>query len=340
MKSTRPTLKDVAERSGYALRTVKKVMAKDPTVRDKTREAVLLAAKELHYTRNMAASALARDEQFKIAVVYSRVSEAYFPEIDKGFLRCLKEYKDFGMEMEFATTETVGIEAQLNILQGLLKREDIRGVVIQPYSETGLNDSIDALVDAGKPVVTFGADAPESKRLCYVGPDAYKSGRIGAQILANYIGKHGNVVVLNHLYEHTQTTGRSKGFMARMEEHYPNISVFKMALPDNTNVYYDLVCSIVKNNQADALFCTDANTYIAGQALRDLNRPDIVLIGFDLSEDGADLMRKGYIKAIIEQKPETVSYIAAKDLFRYITECKVPQKITYTPLYIMTSECL
>ncbi len=39
------TLKDVALRSGYALRTVKKVMNGDTSVREKTCDAVLQAAK-------------------------------------------------------------------------------------------------------------------------------------------------------------------------------------------------------------------------------------------------------------------------------------------------------
>ena len=62
----RPTLKDVAAQSGYALRTVKKVMSGDPTVRDQTREAVMQAAASLSYTPNRAASALGKQKQVHI----------------------------------------------------------------------------------------------------------------------------------------------------------------------------------------------------------------------------------------------------------------------------------
>ena len=44
---TRPTLKDVVQKSGYALRTVRKVMSGDPSVRDSTKQAVLAAAESL-----------------------------------------------------------------------------------------------------------------------------------------------------------------------------------------------------------------------------------------------------------------------------------------------------
>ncbi len=340
MRGSRPTLKDVAEKSGYALRTVKKVMGGEPNVRDKTREAVLRAAEELQYTRNRAASALARNQRVKLAVVYSQTTEAYFPEVEQGFRQCFKEYVDFGLSLEFCITRQRGWQAQKPLLDALLTREDIQGVVVQPFSATMLNGSIDALVSAGKPVVTFGADAPDSRRLCYVGPDAYKSGRIGGQILANYVGKRGKVFVINQGEDHMQTRERCRGFLDRMREHYPNIQAFEMNLPDNSNLYYDTVHSIVSNETVAGIFCTDANTCVAGQVLKDLGERDIALVGFDLSADGIALMREGFIKVIIEQKPEVFSHLATRILFRYIAEGKQPEPMNNTPLYIMTSECI
>ena len=336
----RPTLKDVAERSGYALRTVKKVMGGEPNVRERTREAVLRAAEELHYTRNRAASALARNRQVKLAVVYSQTTDAYFPEVEQGFRQCHKELVDFGLDLEFHITRQLGWQAQKPLLDALLADDSIRGVVVQPFSANQLNSEINALVAAGKPVVTFGADAPDSQRLCYVGPDAYRSGRIGGQILANYVGKRGKVFVINQGFDHMQTRQRCRGFRDRMTEHYPNIQTFEMNLPENSNLYYDTVHSIVTHEDVAGIFCTDANTSVAGRVLRDLHRQDIALVGFDLSTEGIELMRGGFIKVIIEQKPESFSYLALRLLFQYITEGKVPEVINKTPLYIMTSECI
>lgn len=340
MDSSRSTLKDVAERSGYALRTVKKVMNGDPTVRDKTKEAVLRTAEELHYTRNKAASLLAKNKIVKIAVVYSVTTEAYFPEVEQGFHNSLKEFADFGLILEYHLSHERGWEHQKPILEALVSRDDISGVIVQPYSATKLNDCINALADAGKPVVTFGADAPESKRLCYVGPNAYKSGRIGGQILANYVGKTGKVFLISQASDHMQTMERCRGFLDRIHEHYPNIQSYEMMLPENSSLYYDMVSSIVTNEDVAGLFCTDANTQTAGRVLRDKKLKDVALVGFDLSQNGIELMKEGYIRVIIEQKPETFSYLAAKFLFQFISEGKRPPKIFHTPLYIMTSECL
>lgn len=335
----RPTLKDVAELSGMSLRTVKKVMSGDETVRTKTRDAVLEAAKALHYTRNRAATALAKNHMLHIAVVYSHTTEAYFPEIEEGFQLALQEFSDFGLQLEWCITGERGAKAQREILEELLHRQDLDGVILQPFSASQLDDLIDALVAQGKTVVTFGSDAPNSKRLCHVGPDAYRSGRIGAQILANYIGKQGKAFVINQGRDHLQTRERSSGFMDRIAEHYPNIQVFELNLPENSNLYSDMVASILDNESIAGIFSTDANTLLAGRVLKEQDKRDVVLVGFNLSANGISLMREGFIKVIIDTAPETQAYQAAKVMYEYLNEGLIPERIIRTPISILTSEC-
>ena len=336
---TRPTLKDVAERSGVSLRTVKKVMSGDETVRARTREAVFQAAETLCYTRNRAASALAKNRILNVAVVYSHTTEAYFPEIENGFARALQEFSDFGLQLEWCITNERGCKAQQTILESLLTREDLDGVIIQPYSACRLNDMIDALVDAGKVVVTFGSDAPESKRLCHVGPDAYRSGRIGAQILANYIGKRGKVFMINQARDHMQTRERSRGFMDRVAEHYPDLQIFEMNFPENSDLYSDMLASVLEDETIAGIFCTDANTLLAGRLLKEQGKTDVVLVGFNLSESGIALMKEGFIKVIIDTTPETYAYLAAKVMYEQLSEGTLPERIIHTPISILTSEC-
>jgi len=51
-------------------------------------------------------------------------------------------------------------------------------------------------------------------------------------------------------------------------------------------------------------------------------------------------MKDGYIRVIIEQKPESFSSLATTLMFRYLAAGEKPEEQNYTPLYILTSECL
>ncbi|WP_066686840.1 LacI family DNA-binding transcriptional regulator [Christensenella intestinihominis] len=341
MSKPAATLKDVALRSGYALRTVKKVMNGDTSVREKTREAVLRAANELNYKKNRLASALAQQKSVKVAIVYSKVTKTYFPEIKEGFLQFTEEFKDFGLSIEISEIPVKGWQYQYQVLEKLLCREDIDGVILQPTNTTKLNDIIHELTANGKPVITFGADAPASDRICYVGPDAYRAGRIGGQLLANYIGKKGNVCVVMQTIEHMQTIYRKHGFTDYLQEHCPKISISELTIADDSGLYVDTVHNFLKeNDDFSGIFCTDANTYLIGEMIRETRKKDVKLVGFDLSAEAIELMKQEYIDVIIDQKPKLFSYAALETMFRYLYNNEQPvKKIIHTDLSILTSEC-
>lgn len=336
----RTTLKHVAEQSGYSLRTVKKVLGGHEYVSPKTRERVLAAAAELNYHRNNIASSLAKSKNAAIAILYAETAKTYFPEIERGFLRCAEECRDFGMTVEFYKTYTRTPADQIVILKELIDSGRVSGVVIQPMSRSALNPYIDTLTASGTPVITFGADASTDKRLCYIGPNAYKSGRIGGQILANYIGKRGNVVAINDNSEHMQSVDRFKGFADIINENYPDIGVIHLNIPDNAELYYEMVRALMEKESIQGIFCTDANSYIAGEVLRDLKITDTVVVGFDISQVAIELMRQGFLDVIIEQNPERIAYNALKAMFRYLYFDEKPEAVQWTNLSILTSECL
>lgn len=76
--------------------------------------------------------------------------------------------------------------------------------------------------------------------MSYVGPDAHKAGRIGGQILANYIGRRGRVFIISQANEHMQTIERKRGFQEKIREHYPEIESYELCIPENSNLYYDM----------------------------------------------------------------------------------------------------
>jgi len=341
MDSPRATLKDVSQRSGYALRTVKKVMSGKEKVGEKTRAAVLQAAVELNYQRNILASTLSKGKSTRIAIVYTETAKTYFPEVERGFNQCAEELRDFGFSIELHKVVNNDVDSQITVLKEIIEDAGITGLIIQPISQTQLNPYIDDFMNAGKSVITFGADAPLSKRLCYVGPDAYKSGRIGAQILANYIGKKGNVAIISGNNEHMQTFDRIRGFNDRIGECYHDIRISNLNIPLNPELYYELVKTIVTKESYQGIFCTDANSYIAGEVVRDLDIKDTVIVGFDMSQTAADLMKQGFLQVIIEQNPFHISYSALKMMFNYLYLDAKPEKSQYhTALSILTSECL
>ena len=64
------TINDVAKHAGVSIKTVSRVMNNESSVRDNTREKVMLSVNELNYRPNLAARNLAGTKSFSIAYVY------------------------------------------------------------------------------------------------------------------------------------------------------------------------------------------------------------------------------------------------------------------------------
>src|SRR5690606_5581566 len=66
------TIHDVADRAGVSIKTVSRVLNKEPNVRQETRDRVLAAAEALHYRPSVSARSLAGSRSYLIALFYAQ----------------------------------------------------------------------------------------------------------------------------------------------------------------------------------------------------------------------------------------------------------------------------
>jgi ribose transport system substrate-binding protein len=87
-------------------------------------------------------------------------------------------------------------EDQKRIVQDLLARGDIKGVAISPLNpdvQGELLEEIAARTNGN--LITHDSDAPQSKRLCYVGMDNYEAGLMCGQLVRKAIPDGGEVMI-------------------------------------------------------------------------------------------------------------------------------------------------
>lgn len=313
-------------------------MSGDKTVRPETRENVLNAAKELGYKKNIVASVLAKNKATNVAIILGDY-RFFFPEAKRGFQSNLRGWVELKVNIEFLIPEDKTLEASKKLLRTILRSEKYDAVIMHASSMEGLNEEINALVENDIDVCTYGADAPGSKRLFYVGPRAYESGRIAAQVMANYIRKAGRVYILNPAQKEMQALERVRGVLEYMQEVHPEIQIEQIFVQSGSKEYRSKVAELMKLPDVAGIIGTDADSYIIGDEARKAGRRDIISVGFDLSSDSAALMRDGYFRVILDQKPEQQASLALDSICRHlIYQTKVSD--IFTDVVIVTSEVL
>jgi ribose transport system substrate-binding protein len=248
------------------------------------------------------------DVQEKYFLVTANTKVPYWQEAAAGFNRAAVQMH---VHAEFVGPETYDPKAQHEDFQDVLKQKPT-GILVSVSAPDLLNGDIDAAIAQGVPVIAMDSDAPDSKRLFFIGTDNYKAGVMGARMLAKGLAGKGNVVVFT-IPGQANLKDRLRGYTDVFAEH-PQIKITEVIDEHgDPGVVFDRTMEIVeKGAKVDAFACL---TSIAGPEVAEvLGRKNItgkLVVAMDTDQRTLEGIQKGLITAAIGQKPFTMAYLGA-----------------------------
>ena len=166
------TIDDVAELAGVSIKTVSRVVNREPNVREQTRARVMEAVEKLSYRPNQAARSLASHHSHLIGLIYDDPSayeipsSGYVIRMQEGALRACRQagYELFIHPCRFRNKD-VGKE-----LKALIERVRPDGIVLAaPLSN--MPKIVRAIQATGTPFVRISPGASNGQRLSVVTND-------------------------------------------------------------------------------------------------------------------------------------------------------------------------
>lgn len=86
------TINDVANMAGVSIKTVSRVVNREPNVSEKTRDRVTQAIIQLRYKPSLAARGLAGGRSFLIGMLYGDASDSFLGELQRGIMRSCRDH--------------------------------------------------------------------------------------------------------------------------------------------------------------------------------------------------------------------------------------------------------
>lgn len=215
------TIYDVAARAGVSIKTVSRVMNKEPNVRPAMRDRVLQAAGELGYSPNLSARSLAGSRSFVIAVFVdaaltidhwrSERGADYLSRIQLGAtLEC--RATGYHLLIELIDHEGPQVRQEVAALLAALKPD---GVILTPPSSDNAV-VLELLDEAGTPYVRVGPERAEG-----LGPRVHMDDVAAAREMTEHLiglgHKRIGFIVGEPRYGASQA--RREGYLAAMKEH-------------------------------------------------------------------------------------------------------------------------
>jgi len=249
------------------------------------------------------------DERYYLVSPLTRVE--YWQEAASGVAQASKQ---LGVVAEAVGTDTYDVKGEQEQFHALLSKKP-SGIVVSAADPASLKDDIDAAIAQGIPVITMDSDAPNSKRLFFVGTDNYKAGLMGGRLVANRLDGKGNVVIFT-FPEQPNLKERLQGYRDIFAEH-PGIHITEVVdAKGDPGVIFDRTMQAVdKKEPVDAFVCLVS---IAAPEVADvLTRKSVtgkLVMGMDADQRTIEGIRNGVITATLGQKPFTMAFLSIKML--------------------------
>jgi ribose transport system substrate-binding protein len=207
-------------------------------------------------------------------------------------------------------------QAEVDEFRAMVARKPA-GILVSVANSKLMTPEIDAAIAAGIPVITIDSDAPESKRLYFIGTNNREAGRLGGHRMAAQLNGKGNVVFFTNPGQ-PNLEERLKGYQD-VFAGYPGIKIVDVfdikADPGTALDQAGVYLARTGAAKVDGFVSLDSRSGSnVAEAFKRRNVTDRMLIAMDVDTDTLQLVGDGTIDSTIAQKPYTMALLGLKAL--------------------------
>lgn len=243
-------------------------------------------------------------EDIKIGFSVSTLNNPYFVTLSDSV-------KEVGEEQG---AEVVIVDAQDDPAKQVSDIEDLiqQGVdvlLINPSDEAGLGAGVEAANTADIPVITLDRDIDSGEIEAYIASDGVQGGELAGQYIADELENIGNIVELQGITGVISTRERGEGFHNIVDEISEiEVVASQSASFDRTEGLTVMENIIQGNPDIKAVFAhNDEMALGAIEALEAQGLEDVLVVGFDATDDAIAAVESGRMAATVEQQPSLMA---------------------------------
>jgi LacI family transcriptional regulator len=344
MVARKARIKDVALLAGVSIGTVDRVLHDRGEVAEKTRIKVQRFLKETNYSPNLVAKVLKLKKRFHLVSLLPEPTEdnSFWLKHPVGIARAIGELDPFPVTLSQVTfnmfDEGDFLEKTRHVME--LKPD---GVLLAPIYQSESFTFCTSLVKENIPFVFVDGFIENVDFLAYTGENIFQSGRVAAQLIDMVTPENQDILIVNiarnlrnvhHIYNRSRgfqnyfrSTGRNKGKKIILNIPDPSREGVRRALD-----------KAFGSADTGSVLITGSKSYLIASYLEEKGPHSVNLIGYDLLDLNVKYLKSGIIKFLIGQRPEEQTRKGIKKLFEYLSMNKIPEKMDYLPVDIVTSE--
>lgn len=268
--------------------------------------------------------------KLKVGVSLSTLNNPFFISIKNGVNNVAQKNKT-NVQISDAQNDTA---KQNNDVEDMIQKK-VDVLIINPVDSSAITPEVKAANDAGIPVITIDRSSDGGNVLTLVASDSRKGGKMAAQFMIEQLGKNAQIAELQGIPGASATRERGGGFDDAVKGKL-NIVTKQTASFDRAKGMTTTENIVQGHPNIKGIFAqNDEMAMGAVQALK--GNKNIILVGFDGSEDGLSAVKKGQMTATVAQKPYKMGQLAMQAAYDHFAGNKVSKNIA-SPLELVVNK--
>ncbi len=266
------------------------------------------------------------EEELRIAFL-SLQNNAFFDLVAQGAQIGKDLMAEHGVTVDYIVMGDTMDAQTVNTAMDAAIVQQYDGIVVTPFS-VGTEAYIDKAVDAGIPVITlYGESTEPSKRMLFIGQDAYSAGKIVGEYVADKYPEGGKYGIVTGVFGVEVFEGRNKGFRDGLKKNGAEwIEVGEMESADSADKVYSITKDyITANLDLKAVYVSSGGNYGASKAIEEMGLTEqIISAGHDEVPDNLEYVADGQM-VVISQDTMGVAVSSLIHMYNYLVGGVKPQ---------------
>lgn len=258
-----------------------------------------------------------------MVLVVSTLNNPFFVTLKDG---AVKKANELGYDLVVLDSQNNPAKELANVEDTIVKNAKV--ILINPTDSEAVGNAVLAANKAGIPVITLDRASIKGKVISHIASDNIAGGKMAGDFIFEKLGATAKVIQLQGIVGTSASRERGEGFIKSQQQNNFTLLTAQPADFDRAkgmNVMQNLLSAYPS---VEAVFAeNDEMALGAVRAIKTAGREDILVVGFDGTDDGIKSVEKGKLAATVAQQPEKIGAIGIEVADKVLKGEKVDEKI-------------
>lgn len=249
-------------------------------------------------------------DKAKVGLIVSTLNNPFFVKLKEG---AEAKAEKLGYELLIMDSQNDPAKEVSNMEDMTSKGVSI--VLLNPVDSDAAIAAIQVANNLGTPVITLDRMSNAGDVVTHIASDNVAGGVMAAKYIIEQLGGEGNVVELEGTAGSSATRDRGAGFNKGIKDANFNVVAKQTADFDRTKGLSVMENILQGKKDIKAVFAhNDEMALGALKALQDAKLNDVIVVGFDATDDAVESVKKGELAATVAQQPEIIGSLGIETM--------------------------